>query len=98
MTSSRLRPLLPLKKSILSMTSQPSAARLASLSGHLQSSQATLNHNRSFTNTVNMQSPGNNAEFRLEKLFNVENKVAIVSGGGTGIGLMATQGSLHSST
>lgn len=39
-----------------------------------------------------MSSPNNNQEFKLEKLFNVQNKVAVISGGGSGIGLMATQG------
>lgn len=33
----------------------------------------------------------NNDEFKLEKLFNVEGKVALITGGGSGIGLMATQ-------
>ena len=33
----------------------------------------------------------NNPEFQLSKLFNVEGKVALVTGGGSGIGLMATQ-------
>lgn len=39
-----------------------------------------------------MSSAGNNDQFKLEKLFGVQDKVAIVTGGGTGIGLMATQG------
>lgn len=33
----------------------------------------------------------NNAEFKLESLFNVKDRVALVTGGGSGIGLMATQ-------
>jgi NAD(P)-dependent dehydrogenase (short-subunit alcohol dehydrogenase family) len=33
----------------------------------------------------------NNQDFKLEKLFDVSGKVALVSGAGTGIGLMATQ-------
>ena len=33
----------------------------------------------------------NNADFQLGELFNVKDKVALVTGGGSGIGLMATQ-------
>lgn len=33
----------------------------------------------------------NNDQFKLENLFNVKDKVALVTGGGSGIGLMATQ-------
>ncbi|KAI9804794.1 MAG: hypothetical protein M1825_001162 [Sarcosagium campestre] len=33
----------------------------------------------------------NNADFELKEVFNVRNKVALVTGGGSGIGLMATQ-------
>lgn len=33
----------------------------------------------------------NNANLKLEKLFSVEGKVALITGGGSGIGLMATQ-------
>lgn len=33
----------------------------------------------------------NNQDFKLEEVFNVKNKVALVTGGGSGIGLMAAQ-------
>jgi len=33
----------------------------------------------------------NNADFKLDQLFNVKDKVALITGGGSGIGLMATQ-------
>lgn len=33
----------------------------------------------------------NNADFQLGELFNVKDKIALVTGGGSGIGLMATQ-------
>ncbi|KAJ5359571.1 uncharacterized protein N7496_011984 [Penicillium cataractarum] len=38
-----------------------------------------------------MSSPVNNASFRLENLFGMKGKVALITGGGSGIGLMATQ-------
>ncbi|KAJ5517812.1 Short-chain dehydrogenase/reductase SDR [Penicillium expansum] len=38
-----------------------------------------------------MDSKQNNQSFRLENLFNVKGKVALITGGGSGIGLMATQ-------
>ncbi|KAK4868718.1 hypothetical protein LT330_006920 [Penicillium expansum] len=38
-----------------------------------------------------MDSKHNNQSFRLENLFNVKGKVALITGGGSGIGLMATQ-------
>ncbi|THW01077.1 NAD(P)-binding protein [Aureobasidium pullulans] len=38
-----------------------------------------------------MSSPNNNDAFKLSELFNVKDKVVVVSGGGSGIGLMATQ-------
>jgi NAD(P)-dependent dehydrogenase (short-subunit alcohol dehydrogenase family) len=38
-----------------------------------------------------MPSSNNNPEFQLAKLFDVKGKVALVTGGGSGIGLMATQ-------
>lgn len=38
-----------------------------------------------------MSSSNNNPEFQLVNLFDVKGKVALVTGGGSGIGLMATQ-------
>lgn len=36
-------------------------------------------------------SPVNNDAFKLTELFNVKDKVVVISGGGSGIGLMAAQ-------
>ena len=33
----------------------------------------------------------NNKKFQLENLYGVKGKIALITGGGTGIGLMATQ-------
>ncbi|KAJ5312729.1 hypothetical protein PENANT_c007G04754 [Penicillium antarcticum] len=38
-----------------------------------------------------MEAQQSNQSFKLENLFNVKNKVALITGGGSGIGLMATQ-------
>ncbi|QKX54619.1 uncharacterized protein TRUGW13939_01707 [Talaromyces rugulosus] len=38
-----------------------------------------------------MAAASNNEKFKLENLFNVKGKVALITGGGSGIGLMATQ-------
>ncbi|KAK0647592.1 putative oxidoreductase [Lasiodiplodia hormozganensis] len=38
-----------------------------------------------------MAPTNNNQDFQLSEVFNVKNKVALVTGGGSGIGLMATQ-------
>ncbi|KAF7337093.1 Nad-binding protein [Mycena venus] len=38
-----------------------------------------------------MTSENNNSDFQLSEVFNVKEKVALVTGGGSGIGLMATQ-------
>ena len=40
---------------------------------------------------ANMSSQTNNDKFKLENLFNVKDKIALVTGGGSGIGLMVTQ-------
>lgn len=42
--------------------------------------------------SINPGNPGNNnADFKAASMFDVKNRVAIVSGGGSGIGLMCTQ-------
>jgi len=38
-----------------------------------------------------MASENNNSDFQLSEVFNVKGKIALVTGGGSGIGLMATQ-------
>ena len=78
---------------IPALTAQRATARLASQVNHLQPSVVLRqSSSRGLSSAVKMQSPDNNEDFKLENLFNVKNKVAVVSGGGTGIGLMATQG------
>lgn len=36
-------------------------------------------------------SKNNNGDFQLQEVFNVKDKVALVTGGGSGIGIMCTQ-------
>lgn len=51
-------------------------SRLVNLKSHFSTTMAPNN---------------NNQDFKLDKLFNVQGKVALITGGGSGIGLMATQ-------
>lgn len=64
-------------------------------SSTIQPTQNRLNQlTRQFTSSslANMSSQENNNDvFKLENLYSVKGKVALVTGGGTGIGLMATQ-------
>ncbi|EED18645.1 short chain dehydrogenase/reductase family [Talaromyces stipitatus ATCC 10500] len=46
---------------------------------------------RSVSSTAKMGAETNNEQFKLENLFNVKGRVALVTGGGSGIGLMAVQ-------
>src|SRR5436305_9514215 len=43
------------------------------------------------SSSTNMSSSNTNTQFQLDNLFDVKGKVALVTGGGSGIGLMATQ-------
>merc|ERR1712187_1003042 len=45
----------------------------------------------SVTKHTKMSAEQNNQRFQLENVFNVKGRVALVTGGGSGIGLMATQ-------
>lgn len=73
-----------------------SVSRLTSLSHQLAPVHqpllrtfSTTNHNRSPSSTMSSQT--NNSDFKLESLFGVKDRVVVISGGGSGIGLMATQ-------
>lgn len=46
---------------------------------------------RTFSQAHKMSSPNNNHDFKLANLFTVGGRVAVISGGGSGIGLMCTQ-------
>lgn len=80
-------------------TFQPRSSILASttplLNRHtIQQNQAQprlASLNKQFSSTSNMPSNTHNEKFKLEKLFDVQNKAALITGGGSGIGLMATQ-------
>ena len=81
------------QKILRSITAARARTRLALEASHLsRPTSGTLQSTRNSSLSSKMQSPDNNDDFKLENLFNVKNKVAVVSGGGSGIGLMATQG------
>ncbi|KAI9928721.1 hypothetical protein ASPWEDRAFT_342466 [Aspergillus wentii DTO 134E9] len=46
---------------------------------------------RQISQQVRTEAQQNNDRFKLENVFNVKNRVALITGGGSGIGLMATQ-------
>lgn len=53
--------------------------------------KATREYTTIINNDNNNNMPTNNAELQLGNVFNVKDKVALVSGGGSGIGLMISQ-------
>lgn len=85
-TSALPRPLL--------MTSTSSSLPTITSKNFLVQSQSRLSaisntFQRTFTTSSNMSN--NNDDFKLENLYSVKGKICIVTGAGTGIGLMATQ-------
>ncbi|OJJ81206.1 SDR family NAD(P)-dependent oxidoreductase [Aspergillus glaucus CBS 516.65] len=55
------------------------------------SSFSTSRCHNAISDSLRQKAQQNNQQFKLDNLFNVKDKVALISGGGTGIGLMATQ-------
>ena len=56
-------------------------SRLQTISRHIQPQAIyTPSSQRTFTTTSNMSSPNNNNDFKLSELFNVKDKVVVVSG------------------
>lgn len=55
------------------------------------SSFTTSRCHQAVSDSLKDKAQQNNQQFKLENLFNVKDKVALISGGGSGIGLMATQ-------
>ncbi|KAB8223079.1 hypothetical protein BDV33DRAFT_167856 [Aspergillus novoparasiticus] len=51
----------------------------------------TTTPSRNVSEAIKMEAKASNENFKLENLFNVKGKVALITGGGSGIGLMATQ-------
>jgi len=58
----------------------PALSRLTDLTSHIQSQSTLLPQTRSFTMSNNMQSAHNNDDFKLENLFNVKDKVVVITG------------------
>lgn len=54
----------------------------------MTSSNHTQLRLQSITNQISKMSQTNNPDFQLSEVFNVKNKIALVTGGGSGIGLM----------
>ncbi|KAI9708198.1 MAG: hypothetical protein M1820_004152 [Bogoriella megaspora] len=69
-----------------------SSRNLPTSSIYLHSAKIKPLANRTFVNMASSNPQDhNNADFQLSELYNVKDKVALVTGGGSGIGLMAVQ-------
>ncbi|RMY50236.1 hypothetical protein D0865_07021 [Hortaea werneckii] len=82
------------KEALLSTTSTPTSS-LINATAPLGTYTATPGRPQGSSGETNMASDDarvqNNKDFQLNELFNVKNKVALITGGGFGIGLMYTQ-------
>jgi len=56
----------------------------------MTSSNHTQLRLQSITNQISKMSQTNNPDFQLSEVFNVKGKIALVTGGGSGIGLMVS--------
>ena len=79
------KPLLRLPSRILFTRTNNTNTKARALNPRFQFHQTYL---RSFSTTLSVKMSPSNEEFKAGNLFDVKDKVALVTGGGSGIGLM----------